>query len=71
MTKDQKLILEIEADAIELSRKADKLDAAGHGKIQQDAIQALQKSISGIWGFQVGELKNAFGLGPAVRRTSW
>ena len=64
MTEVQKLILEIENDAKELLKKVLSIDPArAGGHIQQKAIIGMQNGIRGQLYCEIGEVKNAFGIG--------
>ena len=58
ITKDQ--IKEIEDDLKALTTKARALSPDRHGHEQQTAILSFQKSLRGLEGWELGELKNAF-----------
>ena len=63
MAEIHNIIEELEEDIKVLVRRAAKLDPNGLGKIQQDAIISFQKTCRGLQGWELGELKNAFGMG--------
>jgi len=57
------LIKEIEADAKALIKKADKIDPGIYIRSQAAAIRDMQKSLRGITGWDIGRVKNEFGIG--------
>jgi len=62
MTEIHELILDIEKDLKCLLKKAMSIDTPRYGIKPQKAIISLQKTIRGVLGWELGELKNAFGL---------
>jgi len=58
ITKDQ--IKKLENGLKQLIKEADAINPAGFGYIQQRAILSFQKSLRGLEGWELGELKNAF-----------
>ena len=63
MTEIQAKIVEIEGDLKKLIRKADTLNPGKFGYIQQKAIISFVNGCRGLQGWELGELKTAFGMG--------
>jgi len=59
----QNLIMEIEEDAKALIKKADKIVPCKYSRSQAKAIRDLQKALRGIEGWDIGIVKNEFGIG--------
>jgi len=66
MSKVHEQNKEIEDGLKELITKAEALEPERRGYIQQQAILSFQKSCRGLQGWELGELKNAFGMGTNV-----
>jgi len=63
MAQIHEKIKEIEDALLTLIKKAAPLSPDRLGIIQQKAIRSFKKTLRGLQGWQLGELKNAFGMG--------